>query len=1431
MAQLVLGVAGAALLGPLGFGLMTASTGFLVGSTIGSLLGGSQGSNAQGPRLNDLSVQASTYGTVVPVVYGSYKVNGNVIFCTDLREVSTTTTIDGKGGPTASQTTYSYNCDIAIALCDNQIDAILKTYNNGKLISDTGANASFETLLASSFRAESFALYKGTQTQLPDPTIEATLGVGNTPAFRGVAYVVFTALDCPNGQIPQLSFEVLSEAVDSVVVSTGTQQSLRYEGLGYTSGVQTQTYVAEGAEPTPILGLVFNSNLVDYAFRRYRLGPNYLEDQGIGPNTGVRMQAQGLLGSSDIAIQVVQAINSAARDTNLTLAFGPDGNVIKTFNRAMFEAPDQLFIGFAKYGNYIVCKLYSFSLIIFAVYSWDTAELVTQVSGSPSDFSFANSDFVVTSNFLWVEKKASGVRSLERRDITNLGNSVTYSLSGELANANNLIRLAPQPGDAIAVFTNTSGTLLQLWQINAAGTITERGRDAASNLRALYVNHIFSSARAIRVEGTNITGVLLDDTGGSSYTVKPFVYRLNASTADPVPLASVITDICKRAGLDAALLDLTDIADTITGYALTNVSTARANLDPLLQSYLIDPVKSNGKIKLRPRAGQASVATIGFDELGAVQDGSIPGEPLATQRTQEDDLPRSRAISYINQTNDYQTGTEVARRIVTSSINDQTHQLAVVMTSDRAASIANALMFNDWAERNKRIARVSRSFAAVDAGDVVTVEYPRGRFSPMRVTRASDNGTACEWDLVDYDGSVYTVQALGSPSTGQASVPLLSPTRLAVLDIPILRDADNNAGIYVAMGGLTSSWPGAVLYMGQTDAALTVAGSVGTSAVQGYAISALPDWQNGLMDQLSTVTVSLLYGELFNASRADVLTSTVNAAVLGNEIIQFTTATLVSAGVYQLSGLLRGLRGTARAMASHVSNERFVMLTAASLARPTYDLSELGQARQFRGVTVTQQISAAQSTTAINTGVGLKPFAPYNCRAARQSNGDIRITWARRTRLAENWLLGSVPLGERSQAYQVEVLLGGTLKRTLAVTTTQADYTLADQLQDSSGIVTAATVRIYQMSVEVGRGDVLVASITVAQTASDASQPASSFPAATENHLYPLLKAGSTLIAVATAEYESATLQRVFESSDDGVTFAALASYSPLLSRYQKLVSGRSDGVYISLPGEDVVNSSIRDFYVTRGVVGSLPVVGTFKFSRPDVPAVVANDGTKFYVLTTLNQLYTSTDGTNFTLQGTPTGLPGYFRTGSTSLLKVGSRWFIHDLVFCYYTTDATAMSGWTVCTMPADTTAKFTNIAVLSGNLYMAALKQTTWNTQKLVILRSTDHGSTFSFVRDTASYPSFAIGNESPAGVFDVFALGSQLVTAAVNGGLVDLSSDGVTWTSGSGQSLIQRGVLQSGSKLVVPALRVPRATNEPTEQLRYTSNGTTFTNSTGL
>ena len=100
----------------------------------------------------------------------------------------------------------------------------------------------------------------------------------------------------------------------------------------------------------------------------------------------------------------------------------------------------------------------------------------------------------------------------------------------------------------------------------------------------------------------------------------------------------------------------------------------------------------------------------------------------------------------------------------------------------------------------------------------------------------------------------------------------------------------------------------------------------------------------------------------------------------------------------------------------------------------------------------------------------LKPLAPVHVRARRSSEG-IDISWVRRTRRdGDAWEPADVPLGEESEAYDVEVLQAGAAVRTFSNVLPTVLYPAADELADFGAPQATLSLRVAQKSVVVGRG-------------------------------------------------------------------------------------------------------------------------------------------------------------------------------------------------------------------------------------------------------------------------------------------------------------------------------------------------------------------------
>ena len=90
----------------------------------------------------------------------------------------------------------------------------------------------------------------------------------------------------------------------------------------------------------------------------------------------------------------------------------------------------------------------------------------------------------------------------------------------------------------------------------------------------------------------------------------------------------------------------------------------------------------------------------------------------------------------------------------------------------------------------------------------------------------------------------------------------------------------------------------------------------------------------------------------------------------------------------------------------------------------------------------------------------------------RDGSGNLTINWLRRTRIGGDWRDGvDVPLSEESERYEVDIMSGVTVKRTITgLTTPTASYTAAQQVTDFGSAQSSVTVNVYQLSAKVGRG-------------------------------------------------------------------------------------------------------------------------------------------------------------------------------------------------------------------------------------------------------------------------------------------------------------------------------------------------------------------------
>jgi hypothetical protein len=1017
-----------------------------LGLVVGSLLGAAltPGTKSEGPRLTDKAVSSSQYGGGITRVYGTRRVGGTIVDSTNKIEVPTTTH-QGKGGGN-DNTTYQYFVNMAMVLCETPSDGsvvyVRKMWKDGKLIYDASTGISIGSALASATSPFSFSvLYQGAEDQLPDPLEELQHGVGNVPAYRGVVRLRLNIIECIGGRVPQFSVEIA-------------------RGATFQTEVIAYSVAPSNYDTTSSIG---ESGI--FQFGNGESGSSATRDvYAVGPGYANRADSYSIAKSGSIADfgRIACQTSYAPRALNYAL-FSEPGKFAR--QSIYFYSLD----GSANVVDLVCATTSDVIRLLWCAYD-DVSDSYATVASDSNRIVFLPS--LLTSDVMssvgrpvafydgiaYTTGARGGATYLDK--YSGVNGHLIASIATTATSAAGLLVCANKHG--VYVLDNTAAVgAHSIWKVEPTGWRLLVGDADLGN--SVSVKTFFANDEFATIGGVN----------DSSTTIEYKTVRFNVLTPVASSVAGIISSECQKAGLTLAQIDTSSIAQTLWGYTITNLGSARANIQPLMTAFAIDATEENGKIRFFNRADIASVVTIPFDELGTADGGSVPGDPMPLTRGQEAELPRSVAVTYLDATFDYQQATEKAIRVVTHSVTDQTFDLPLALNGGSvAAKVAQQVLYDAWSDRNKRSLKVSRKYAYLSAGDGFKPEYPRGTFQMRRITKITDTGLLLEIECVDSDASIYTQTAVGSSYTGQSVEPLSAPLRQVILDIPILRDADNNAGIYAAIDSYAQVPAEGALWVGYNDSTLTVRGTVAASAPIGFAETVLSQWSQNLIDETNVFIINLNDDVPASCTRDVLLSGGGEYWAYGApgrwEIGASASSAALGNGRFSLSRHLRGQFGTEANSGLHVAGDTFVLLRSVGILRPVMSVGDIGQVMSYRAVAKGLRLDAASSLTYTNTGEGLKPLSPVNVRRAFGSR-DIQAD--RRSRLAMNNNSGALPLGEVVESYLWKFYVDGTFSALIGQATTSTG-TIAAAQQTAIGVTpsAAAFVGVSLISDSVGAG-------------------------------------------------------------------------------------------------------------------------------------------------------------------------------------------------------------------------------------------------------------------------------------------------------------------------------------------------------------------------
>jgi hypothetical protein len=868
--------------------------------------------------------------------------------------------------------------------------------------------------------------YPGNQTQLPDPLIQGIEGANNTPAFRGIAYCVWEDFPLANfgNRVPNLRADVIF--CSSPSTSGGEPSTLFSDAFNRADGPVGSNWTAFPPKAGQSHGTL-----------------DIVSDQLVGTETATPATDDMILANQALAQDQWVQVTYISSNGGLILLLRSDsggvgGNPAPYAWNLAFDGIDNFWQLYDSFGTYFVDSTHPTAVAMPGgmLHNGDVVRFEAQGS---------TFRVIVNSTTLY-----SGPVFFE----------VQYNQTPPVYTTDNPIWPPTSPTEDPSAFIHAG-----LWFYHWSCTVDD-----------------FSC-------GTFGGG------GG------PCV---------PSSLAGAIDDLCLRAGLDSSEIDTSLITDTnvqpvqaMRGYVINRPTTAAQSLQEIMRAYFIDACESGGAVRFVPRGmPQPYALTIAEDDLGLHEDQT----EIVEQQSQEQDLPISTTVLFNDQQLNYEQGKQIKMRnpriLTIGTRNQRVLSLPFSFLPTEAHQIAEADLYSTWFNRLGYQMNLWRaSWALLDPTDLVSFVYEDVAYT-MRITSShlgQGLAVALEGVLEDYrnylstsigasGGSTGGAGSGGSPgggggtsasATGGGTMRGLAWTQLFLLDIPLLHDLDANpggTGFYVALSSGDSTWGGGSLYMSTDDASFSDILDTTTPASFGYPTAALAapssPWA---WDTVNTLTIQMVIGTLAGESDANVLAGS-NRLVVGNEVIQFADCTDNGGGSFTISRLLRGRRGTDNACGSHATGE--TALAAATVLREAEPNSWIGLARYYRGVTSGQSVTAVPDTDMTLAGNDLKPYSVVNIGGSQDASNNWTITWTRRTRYGGSYGTGAEalidglngPLNEASEAYQIDVMSGSTVKRTISVTAATAVYTAAQQIVDFGSVQSSLTVNIYQISAAVGRG-------------------------------------------------------------------------------------------------------------------------------------------------------------------------------------------------------------------------------------------------------------------------------------------------------------------------------------------------------------------------
>ncbi|MES2916817.1 MAG: glycoside hydrolase TIM-barrel-like domain-containing protein [Pseudomonadota bacterium] len=528
------------------------------------------------------------------------------------------------------------------------------------------------------------------------------------------------------------------------------------------------------------------------------------------------------------------------------------------------------------------------------------------------------------------------------------------------------------------------------------------------------------------------------------------------------PLASVVSEICQRSGVEA--IDVASLYGLVRGYQQGDVTTARAALQPLMLAFGFDAFEREGKLVFRNRVAQV-LAELGDDDLALSPD--IEGRYEMTRLSDSETAGQIR-LGFVDAQSSYEVRAVETRFPDDDSPNVSQTDLPLALTRFEGLSAVERWLAEARVARDSIRFALPKSRIGIGAGDVIAYEGRRYRID--RVEQAE--GQTLEGVRIEPGVYLPSDRAEIAISVRPFTAPV--PVVPVFLDLPLLTGEEVPHAPHIAVAA--QPWPGSVaVWSSSEDAGYEINRLIAAPAVVGVTESPLTAHRPGIWDNGPPLRVKLSGGELTSVAPVSVLNGA-NAMAIGDgsgsnwEVFQFASAQLVAPDTYDLSIRLRGQVGTDGLMPGIWPVGSKVVLLDLALTQIDLALSARGLARYYRIGVASRGYDDLNVTMRVEAfdGAGLRPY-PVAHLFHKLVAGDVQFDWKRRTRIdGDSWVSAEVPLAEDTEVYRVRIIQAAAIVAEYSVSQPSFLYTAAMRAADT--VTGPFTLSVAQVSLRFGPG-------------------------------------------------------------------------------------------------------------------------------------------------------------------------------------------------------------------------------------------------------------------------------------------------------------------------------------------------------------------------